>query len=93
MSTAAANNAEESRYELVRDGRVVSIAEYQLAGNTVAFTHTETVVELRGQGLAGRLIEFALDDVRLVGRDVIPRCPFVRNFINDHPQYRDLLAA
>ena len=93
MSTAAANNAEKSRYELVSDGRVVSIAEYQLTGNTVVFTHTETVEELRGQGRAGQLIEFALDDVRLVGRHVIPQCPFVRDFINDHPQYRDLLAA
>ena len=53
MSTAAANNAEKSRYELVSDGRVVSIAEYQLTGNTVVFTHTETVEELRGQGRAG----------------------------------------
>lgn len=93
MSTAAANNAEQSRYELVSDGRLVSVAEYQIAGNAVVFTHTETLEELREQGLAGQLIEFALDDVRLVGRSVVPRCPFVRNFIDDHPQYRDLLAA
>ena len=52
-----------------------------------------TVEDLRGQGYAERLVEFALDDVRLTGRTVVPRCEFVRNYIASHPQYGDLLAA
>ena len=93
MRTEARHNAEATRYELVSDGRVVSVAEYRMRGETFVFTHTETAEELRGNGLAGRLVEFALDDVRSRGGTVIPRCPFVRNFIEAHPQYGDLLAA
>ena len=93
MKTAARHNPSESRYELVGDDGIVSIAEYDLAGDTVVFTHTETVEELRNQGFAAQLVRFALDDVRLTGRRVVPRCPFVRNFIGDNPQYGDLLAA
>ena len=93
MNTTARNNPDESRYELEGDGRIVSIAEYRMVDDVVVFTHTETAEDLREQGFAERLIEFALDDVRLAGRTVVPRCAFVRDYIRAHPQYGDLLAA
>jgi predicted GNAT family acetyltransferase len=93
MDTTARNNADESRYELEGGGRVISVAEYRVVDDVVVFTHTETVEELRGQGYAGRLVEFALDDVRLTERTVVPRCEFVQSYITAHPQYGDLLAA
>jgi predicted GNAT family acetyltransferase len=93
MNTTARNNADESRYELEGDGRIISVAEYRVVDGVVVFTHTETVEDLREQGYAERLVEFALDDVRLSGQTVVPRCEFVRNYIAAHPQYGDLLAA
>jgi len=43
-----------------------------------------------GQGLAGTLVRFALDDVRALGKRVVAICPYVDGFIERNPEYRDL---
>ena len=35
----------------------------------------------------------ALDDVRASGRSLVPRCPFIRAYIERHPEYADLVSA
>ena len=93
MQTEVRHNAEGSRYELSLDGRVVGIADYHLTGDTIVFPHTEIEPSLRGRGLGAELVRFALDDVRTSGRGVVARCWYVAQFIDEHPEYRDLLAA
>jgi predicted GNAT family acetyltransferase len=44
-----------------------------------------------GQGLGSKLIKEALDDVRAKGRQVLPFCPFVNDYISRHPEYADLV--
>jgi GCN5-related N-acetyl-transferase len=39
-----------------------------------------------------KLIRFALDEARAAGRNVLPFCPFVRSFIQQHPAYVDLVG-
>ena len=56
-------------------------------------SHTEISPSMRGQGLATRLVRAALDDVRQEIKPSVPSCWFVAQFIDDHPKYRDLLAA
>jgi uncharacterized protein len=87
------NNVDFSRYELLIDERVVGWADYAVAGTRVHFPHTEIDPPLRGQGLAAVLVKAALDDVRAAGRTVVPQCWYVADFIDEHPEYRDLLAA
>ena len=93
METEARRNPERHRYELADSDGVVSVAEYREIDGVVVFTHTETREELRGRGLAEKLVRFALEDVRAMGKSVMPRCAFVRDFIVRHPQYNDVLAA
>jgi hypothetical protein len=38
-------------------------------------------------------VRAALDDVRSRGGTVVPLCPFVRGWIERHPEYRDLVDA
>lgn len=77
---------ERSRYEL-RDGDAVpGFAEYELPDDEhVDFTHTEVADEYGGQGLASRLIAFALDDARDRGKRIVPHCPFVAAWLKKHP--------
>ena len=93
MSREVRNNTAASRYELFVDGELVGIADYEIAADRVVFPHTEIVRRLRGQGLGAVLVQGALDDVRGTGRTVVPRCWYVAEFIDDNPDYRDLLAA
>lgn len=87
------NNPEGSRYELLVDGELVGIADYQIIGNRVVMPHTEIQPDRRGQGLGAVLVQAALDDVRSAGRTVVPHCWYVAQFIDEHPEFQDLVAA
>lgn len=91
--TRIGHNAVTKQYELYVDDELASIAEYRLAEDRVVFFHTETRPEFRGRGLAAELVEWALNDVRKRGLTVVPRCWFVADFVDDHPEFRDLVAA
>ena len=86
------DNPERSRYEITVDGKVAGVAEYDTAGTTLTFTHTEVDRSTRERGLGADLVRAALDDVRASGRTVIAQCPFVTSFIKEHPEYADLLV-
>ena len=93
MDTEVRNNSERLRYELVVDGELVGIADYRAAGDTVVLPHTEIASDRRGQGLGAVLVRAALDDIRRTSRTVVPTCWYVAEFIDDHPEYRDLVAV
>lgn len=87
------NDSERSRYELVLAGDVIGIAEYRVEGDEVIFPHTEITPRFRGHGYGEQLVRAAMEDVRQNGRTVIPRCWYVMDFLETHPEYRDVLAA
>ncbi|MFL5946809.1 MAG: GNAT family N-acetyltransferase [Gaiellaceae bacterium] len=86
------DDADDLRYELVVDGRVVGEILYRRRPGGIALVHTEVEPALEGRGLASRLVAGALDDIRARQLRVIPICPFVRSFIERHPEYSDLVA-
>jgi len=92
VSINASRNDAEGRYEIRLDGDRVGIADFYERGDLIVLPHTETVPAFRGRGLAGRLIGFALDDIRAAGKKVSPVCPFVADYIRQNPQYSDLVA-
>jgi uncharacterized protein len=93
MATEVQRNAEQSRYELLVDGELMGIADYQERGNTVIIPHTEIERSRRGQGLGAVMVRLVLDDLRGAGRSVVPACWYVAQFIDEHPEYQDLVAA
>lgn len=92
MEPQVRNAEDRSRYELVIDGDVLGIADYQVDGDTVVFPHTVVNPQRRGQGLGALLVQGALDDVRGSGRRVVPACWYVREFVDAHEEYADLLT-
>ena len=77
-------NDAESRYELSVDGYLAQLV-YRERGDHLELVHTEVPDELGGQGIAGKLARFALDDARERGLTVVPYCPFVRSWLEKHP--------
>jgi low temperature requirement protein LtrA/predicted GNAT family acetyltransferase len=75
------------QYTVDVDGRPAGKAEYRLRGETYLFVHTEVDPEFRGLGVANRLAQFALDDVRAQGRTLVAICPFIAAFVKRHPEY------
>jgi hypothetical protein len=93
MVSEVRNAEDRSRYELLVDGELVGVADYRIDGDRIVFPHTEITRAMRGQGLGARLVRGALDDVRTTGRDVVPVCWFVRDFMDTNKEYADLRAA
>jgi hypothetical protein len=88
------HSADRSRYELYVDGELAGIADYRVADDgVVVFPHTEIDRARRGAGLGAELVRAALDDVRIQGGTVDARCWYVARFIDENPEYRDLLAV
>ncbi|SEF78697.1 hypothetical protein SAMN04489712_10233 [Thermomonospora echinospora] len=93
MSKEISDNTGQSRYEIRVDGRLAGFAQYRQRNGAVVFTHTEVDDEYEGQGVGSALVRGALDDVRSRGAQVVPLCPFVKSYIERHPEYQDLVAA
>jgi uncharacterized protein len=79
------------RFELRLDGHLC-VCEYRRQGDVVAFTHTEVPPELGGRGLAGILVNAALQWVRDEGLRMRPLCSYVARHVQRHTQWADLLA-
>lgn len=93
MKLHVLDNTDKSRYEIQADGDVAGFIDYKLSHNGIAFLHAETDQRFRGKGVAGRLAQAALDSARERGLPVLPYCPFVLDFIGEHPEYAELVPA
>jgi predicted GNAT family acetyltransferase len=93
MANEVRRNDADGRYELWVDGELAGIADFHVDGDTVVLPHTEIDPGRRGQGLGAILVKGALDDIRHAGRTVVPTCWYVGQYIDEHPEERDLLAA
>ena len=78
------------RFELERAGQVAYL-EYTLAGDVLGLIHSEVPDALRGQGMASELARTALDWARENHKKVDVVCPSVAGYLNEHPEYSDLL--
>ena len=81
-----------SRFEVLVDGEPAGLAAYRLREDAIVFLHTEIGDEYEGKGLGGVLVRAALDSARERGLRVVPSCPFVRGWIERHPDYADLVG-
>ncbi|MGA2999103.1 GNAT family N-acetyltransferase [Bradyrhizobium sp.] len=86
------NNPAQHRYELVVEGHLAA-TYYEISDGVITFVHTKVPPELGGKGAGSALVKGALDQVRTQGLTVIPQCPFVKAYIDKHPEYADLLKG
>jgi predicted GNAT family acetyltransferase len=92
MDNAVSDNAAQHRFELELDGHIAA-TYYERADGVITFVHTEVPPELGGKGIGSKLVKGALDQVRASGLKVVAQCPFVKAWIDKHPEYADLLKA
>ena len=88
-----ADHPEHGAFEITVDGQLAGYAAYHPVGGNLDFTHTEIDDAFEGQGLGSELIKAALDTTRERGKGVLPHCPFVKSYLERHPDYQDLVPA
>lgn len=81
------------RFEILVDGQVAGFARYQLEGGSVAFVHTEVDDAYEGKGLGSQLVREALQQVSDRGAGILPYCPFVKAYLERHPDRASLVPA
>jgi predicted GNAT family acetyltransferase len=86
------DNPSASRFEAMHEGVLAAFAQYKLQGNGVLFTHTEVMPQFEGKGVASKLAQFALDDVRSRSLQAVPACSFIADYIRKNPQYLELVS-
>ncbi|HEY2947462.1 MAG TPA: GNAT family N-acetyltransferase [Micromonosporaceae bacterium] len=91
MERTVVDNPEAGRFEMFVDNKRVGFVAYDRAGETIALTDVETDLRLAGQGLGLMLVRHALDAAGAAGWSVLPVSSFVRDFIERHPVYLDLV--
>ena len=85
------DNTEQNRFE-ARVAEQLAIADYRVVDNVMTFTHTEVPTEFRSQGIGQQLAHGALQLARKRGVKVKPLCPFIADYIERNPEFKDLLA-
>lgn len=88
---------ERNRFELLDGDTVIGEAHYRLhegkEGAERIFYHTTVSEDYAGQGLAGRLVQAALDGTLEAGIAVVPVCPYVKVWVRKHPEYQSRMTA
>jgi predicted GNAT family acetyltransferase len=85
------HNPAHHRFQTTVDGHV-AVADYELDGPVLRLTHTVVHPSLEGRGIAGALARFAMAHAREHGLKVDPQCPYMRSYMERHPESQDLHA-
>ena len=91
-SVQVTNNEAAHQYETRIEGQLARLV-YRQTGDRIVFTHTEGPSTISRRGVGSQIVRSALDDARAQGLQVVPVCPFVRAYIERHPEYQPLLAS
>lgn len=74
------------------DGRLLAEVTFPEREGTAEIDHTFVDPSLRGQGVAGQLLQAAADTLRAQGRKARPTCSYAVRWFETHPEYADLLV-
>ncbi len=85
------HNESESRFEAEVEG-MLSVADYQLREGAMVMTHTFVPAELRGRGIAEKLVRAALQHAQAQHLRVVPACSYVELFIQRHREFQSLVS-
>lgn len=84
------NNSAEKRFEF-KVGEDVAALYYSMFEGKLYLNHTEVPEALQGKGIAGKLVEGALEYARANNLPIVPMCPYANKYIQRNPQYQNLL--
>lgn len=85
------DKVEQKRFIANIDGYQAYI-EYSVKPDTIILEHIEVDKALAGKGIASELTESVLLGIESRGLKVIPECPFIKVYIEKHPEWESILA-
>ena len=86
------NDSDASRFTLLVNGAVVSVADYSVIGTVVTVPHVETDPAHRGNGYAEALMDGVIESIRADGLQLRPLCSYAASYVRERPDLHDLVA-
>ena len=81
------------RFDATIGGDHAGSIEYVVTHGRLALIHTEVLPEYEGKGVGSGLVRFAIAEARRRELRVVPTCPFVRSYIESHPETHDIVIG
>jgi RimJ/RimL family protein N-acetyltransferase/predicted GNAT family acetyltransferase len=85
-------NPLSAQFEAVDDATVVGLLAYDQTGNHFDLRHSFVLAGLSSQHIVNTMIGAALEQIRTLGGTITATCPYVDAFVDQHPQYGDLVC-
>lgn len=92
QATVIRHDADDRRFSTIVD-RHKAFVEYERVDDVLVVTHTWVPKEIGGRGIAGQLVQAALDFAREQGLRVRPECTYADAWMRKRPDYDALRAA
>ena len=83
------HNEAEKRFEVWIEGNLSKL-DYIQDGKNFVITHVGVSPELRGQGIAGKIVQVGLEYAKERSLRVVPMCSYAAAYIRRHPEYAEL---
>ena len=83
------HNPGENRFETTIDGKLSKL-DYIQNGRNFVITHVGVNPDLRGHGVAGKIVEVGLEYARENSFRVVPMCSYAATYIRRHPEHAEL---
>ncbi len=77
------NNTSQNRYELSVDGHL-AVADYVLEGSNLTINRVFVPEELRGKGVAAKVMEGVVADAKEQGLTIVPICSYAESYMKRH---------
>ena len=82
-----------NRFELEVNDYVAFIEFDKIEPTILDLVHTEVPKELSGKGIGSKLVFGALQYCKVHKLKIIPSCPFIKNYIEKHPEWTALVST
>ena len=86
------HNEKGRQFEMSVTGGL-AVLTYDRTGDRIDLLHTMVPAEDEGNGHGSALVKAAFDHARTAKLQVAPTCPFVKAYVDKHPEVRDIVVS
>jgi predicted GNAT family acetyltransferase len=86
------HNEDGRQFEMPVPGGL-AVLRYTRDAEKIDLLHTLVPPEDEGNGHGTTLVQAAFDYARKANIEVVPTCPFVRAYVDKHPEQQDIVAV
>ena len=90
MKEKVIHDKDKSRFIITIDNKEAYV-DYNIEQNKMNLYHTYTDPDLRGKGLAAKVVVAALEYAKENNLKIEPGCTYVQSFISRHKEYEELV--